>query len=169
MHPNIPYKFHSAIYSLKSAKEYVVQSIQTATDTLPSKYHSKNTNPIPDLPDFYGVRVSNMERLIVCLMGQHSLKRHLGSCFSLWMWMLLLRLSVHEQLKKDLSSCFFLLKSKQTHYWAKSANLLLLPSSRTPLPVRIRYATLPTWYVNFFVASMFLSHGIYQLVYHGCY
>lgn len=42
MHPNIACKFHSAIYSLKSAKEYVVQSIQTATDTLPSKYHSKN-------------------------------------------------------------------------------------------------------------------------------
>jgi len=44
MHPYTLYKFHSTFYSLKSAKEYVVQNTQRATDSLPSKYNSKNTN-----------------------------------------------------------------------------------------------------------------------------
>lgn len=41
MHPYIPSKFYSTIYFLKSAKEYVIQSIQT--DPLASEHYSKNT------------------------------------------------------------------------------------------------------------------------------
>lgn len=94
---------------------------------------------------------------------------HPGTCFSLWKWMLLLIFYFHEQLNQELCSCFFLLKSKQTCYWAKSVKMLLLPSSQTPLPVWIRYATLPTSWANFFMVCVSLSHRIYQLVYHCRY
>lgn len=75
--PYILCKFHSTIYSLKSANEYVVvQRMQNVTDTLCLKFNSKNktktmyTHSLS--PWLLWSMASNMEGIIFYLMGQYS-------------------------------------------------------------------------------------------------